>query len=46
MEHLKLKVNLVGIIITTLVTYFWGTAVFNIDVGSFPEWARTMPGGG
>ena len=38
--------NLVGIIVTTLVTYFWGTLVFKIDVGSFPEWATTMSGGG
>jgi len=38
--------NIVGIIVTTLVTYFWGTLVFKIDVGSFPEWATTMTGGG
>jgi sodium-dependent dicarboxylate transporter 2/3/5 len=35
--------NLVGIVIATLVTYFWGTFVFDIDVGSFPDWAATMP---
>jgi sodium-dependent dicarboxylate transporter 2/3/5 len=38
--------NLAGIIIATLVTYFWGTFVFDIDVGSFPEWASTMAGAG
>ena len=38
--------NLVGIVVTTLVTYFWGTLVFNIDVGSFPDWATTLTGGG
>jgi len=38
--------NIVGIIVTTLVTYFWGTLVFKIDVGSFPEWAGAMAGGG
>ena len=38
--------NLVGIIVTVLVTYFWGTLVFNIDVSSFPEWATTMAGSG
>jgi len=38
--------NLVGIIVTTLVTYFWGTLVFKIDVGSFPEWATTIASGG
>jgi len=35
--------NLAGIIVVTLVTYFWGTQVFGIDVGSFPEWARSIP---
>jgi sodium-dependent dicarboxylate transporter 2/3/5 len=36
--------NIAGIIIVTLVTYFWGVAVFNIDVSSFPEWAATTAG--
>jgi len=52
--HLRIKdmvktgfaLNLVGILVTVLVTYFWGTLVFNIDVGSFPEWAATMTGSG
>jgi len=38
--------NLVGIIVATLVTYFWGTFVFEIDVGSFPDWAGTISGNG
>jgi sodium-dependent dicarboxylate transporter 2/3/5 len=38
--------NIVGVVVTTLVTYFWGTLVFKIDVNSFPEWATTMTGGG
>jgi len=38
--------NLAGIIITTLVTYFWGTVVFKIDVTSFPAWATSITGGG
>ena len=38
--------NLVGVVITTIVTYFWGTLVFKIDVSSFPEWATNMAGGG
>ncbi len=33
--------NLAGIIIATLVMYFWGTLVFNIDVNVFPDWAVT-----
>ena len=38
--------NLIGVVVTTLVTYFLGTLVFNIDVASFPEWATTLTGGG
>ncbi|MCK3685036.1 DASS family sodium-coupled anion symporter [Maribellus sp. YY47] len=34
--------NLAGIIVATLVMYFWGTTVFHIDVSVFPEWA-TVP---
>ncbi len=52
--HLRIKdmvktgfaLNLVGIVVTVLVTWFWGTVVFNIDVGSFPEWAAIMTGSG
>jgi sodium-dependent dicarboxylate transporter 2/3/5 len=33
--------NLIGIIIVTLIMYFWGTIVFGIDVNVFPEWAVT-----
>jgi sodium-dependent dicarboxylate transporter 2/3/5 len=50
--HLRIKdmirtgflLNLAGIIVATLLTYFWGTVIFNIDVGSFPEWASAMIG--
>jgi sodium-dependent dicarboxylate transporter 2/3/5 len=38
--------NLAGVLVTTLVTYFWGTLVFKIDVNSFPDWAASMTGGG
>ena len=31
--------NIAGIIIATLVMYFWGTLIFEIDVNVFPEWA-------
>ncbi len=34
--------NTAGIIIATLVMYFWGTVVFGIDVSVFPEWAIGM----
>lgn len=32
--------NLAGIIIATLVMYFWGTVVFGIDAAVFPDWAN------
>lgn len=31
--------NLLGIVIATLLMYFWGTLVFDIDVTVFPDWA-------
>lgn len=31
--------NIIAIIIATLVMYFWGTLVFEIDVSVFPQWA-------
>ena len=31
--------NISGIIIATLVMYFWGTLVFDIDLKVFPDWA-------
>lgn len=31
--------NLAGIVIATLIMYFWGTVVFEIDVSVFPDWA-------
>lgn len=32
--------NISGIIVATLVMYFWGTLVFGIDVTVFPDWAK------
>lgn len=32
--------NLMGIIIITLMTYFWGTAIFGIDLNVFPTWGK------
>ncbi|MBN1253407.1 MAG: DASS family sodium-coupled anion symporter [Bacteroidales bacterium] len=34
--------NFIGIIIVTLVMYFWGQTIFDIDVLTFPEWAKTL----
>ena len=31
--------NMCGVIIATLIMYFWGTIVFGIDVSVFPDWA-------
>lgn len=32
--------NLVAIITITLITYFWGSIIFNIDMSVFPDWAK------
>jgi len=34
-----LILNFIGAIIITLFTYFWGMAIFDIDIGVMPEWA-------
>ena len=39
MVRTGILLNLTGIIIATLVMYFWGTLVFDIDVSVFPNWA-------
>ena len=31
--------NIIGIIVATLVMYFWGILVFEIDISVFPAWA-------
>ena len=30
--------NIIGIIVVTLVTYFWGMSVFGIDINTVPDW--------
>jgi len=37
--------NFIGILILTLFTYYYGTIVFDIDPGIFPEWGNTGPTG-
>jgi sodium-dependent dicarboxylate transporter 2/3/5 len=32
--------NLIGIIIVSVITYYFGTLVFDIIPDVFPEWAR------
>ncbi len=39
MAKTGILLNMCGVIIATLIMYFWGTIVFNIDVNVFPEWA-------
>ena len=34
--------NLIGIIVVTLIMYFWGQSIFDIDISVFPEWAKTL----
>lgn len=31
--------NCAGVVFVTLIMYFWGTLVFDIDVTQFPDWA-------
>ncbi len=39
MVRTGILLNITGIIIATLVMYFWGILVFDIDVTVFPDWA-------
>lgn len=46
--HLKIKemvrtgflLNIIGIVVATLLTYFWGSQVFDIVMDQFPDWAN------
>lgn len=31
--------NIIGAIVITLFTYYWGMVIFGIDMGTMPEWA-------
>ncbi len=37
MAKTGILLNMCGVIIATLVMYFWGTVVFHIDVTVFPD---------
>ena len=39
MASVGFSINIVGAIVITAATYFWGTAVFDIDLDSMPDWA-------
>ena len=40
MARAGLVLNLIGVVIVTLITYYFGTAIFDIVQGVFPEWAK------
>ena len=48
--HIKIKqmvktgflLNIIGILIATFMTYYWGSFVFDIDISVFPEWAKVV----
>ncbi len=39
MAKTGLLLNLVGAIVIALMTYFWGSSVFHIDLQTMPDWA-------
>ncbi len=39
MARTGIVLNLIGVIIITLITYFWGSWVFDIDPNVMPNWA-------
>lgn len=40
MARTGLALNLIGIFLVTLITYYFGTLIFDIQLGVFPEWAQ------
>ena len=40
MARAGFALNIIGVVVVTVLTYFLAVAVFNIDTGVFPEWAR------
>ena len=40
MAKTGLLLNLIGVIVIVLATYFWGTTLFNIDINQMPNWAH------
>jgi sodium-dependent dicarboxylate transporter 2/3/5 len=43
MARTGLILNLIGVVLITLTTYFWGTWLFEIDMNQMPEWAVLAP---
>lgn len=46
MAKVGIFINLIGVLIITFLFYFFGTAIFGIDPGVFPEWAQQIGAGG
>jgi len=42
MARTGITLNLIGVAIVTLATYFIGQYIFNIDINVFPDWAATQ----
>lgn len=40
MAKTGLILNFIGVALVTVVSYYWGTVVFGIDLGNFPEWGE------
>ena len=43
MARTGLILNLIGAVLITLTTYFWGTWLFEIDINQMPAWAVLAP---
>jgi sodium-dependent dicarboxylate transporter 2/3/5 len=39
MARTGFALNIIGIIIITIATYFWGSYIFGIDASIMPDWA-------
>jgi sodium-dependent dicarboxylate transporter 2/3/5 len=35
-----LFLNIIGTIVLSLIVYYFGTYIFDIDISTFPEWAK------
>ncbi len=40
MARTGLVLNIIGAIVITLFTYYWGSSIFHIDLNVMPEWAH------
>jgi solute carrier family 13 (sodium-dependent dicarboxylate transporter), member 2/3/5 len=40
MVRVGIFLNILGILVASIITFFWGTYIFDIDINVFPEWAK------